>query len=813
MVAKKKAIQFEQEHQSAQLSIKHLEESQCHYKQFLEEAQESIDSLQQDKDSLIGLKHTLEKQLQEKTSQLEKYQVTVLHDEKLLEKLEIEKDSAITDCGQLRKALLFAEQSLTKLSTEHDSLQKSLTDSQKEGNIMKAKLSSLSATKNKLEKQIEDGEKKIVDLQNKVKTITLMHNSKKEEAEMMCEVLGSTREEKNKLKMSLSRLEEASIQQQQECLCKIAGLEKSVDEMKLQNNELVKALSNSEVSLERKKRKLTDQSKELETLKNEKMSTDLELEQAIEMYKDACMAYNQLGIILESAFDENFLEEFKPISEELEDAERKEQLLLNEASCESGFTSPDPLVPGFAMSCSLDHAPVLSGIKIKALSVCKVQQAIFKLRLATSEHQKSTEELQQRFDVLQEQHNISQLFQSTLEKEIVGLTQSLNVSKSAYKESNSANENLQKTIASQCVEMEKMKIQIDSLSSEVKQLEEELEVSKLNTETNEASISDFANKIMKLEADRTKAIGELEQSQITVYRLEEKVMDLKKNESNLQNTKKIQEAEISRLSKQSQSLCVSLDSVEKHLTEAQVELDQLNSLLQSSNEKKCKLDLEVQKLSEKCQMLETDCKVLTTKLAEITDSLKISKLSEASLAMQVEKALSSKHDEEMKASCQLQEVKMKMEKLEEDLALSESLKVSFEASVRDLSSKKAQLEEELVEHQSTERSLKKDVEKLECTLKSEKVKREIGDELYKGMQRENEKLQRILKETKDKKQQAEEELQESLLHKQNVEDLTAKQSKYTRQLAAATKRNVELMSQIKELEKKASQQEENHVKE
>ena len=776
---------LEHNYQTAQVTIKRLEESRDQYRELLEGAQGSIDQLEQDKDSNIMQNRSLKRELEEVKSQMKIEKDVISSLESINRKLEAEKEVAVVDCGELRKSLLFAEDSLTTLSLEHCSLQKSLTEIQQEANELKGQLCSCKATNAKMEKQIDNGEMTIEELKGKLTVTTCANDSKDEEIENMRNVLNSVKDEKEKLQLSLAHLEEISVNQNQESSSTIACLRMSQQEMKEQKEKLMTTVNKHVLSLELEKKNLENLQGELEALKQEKIFKDLELEKTIEMHQNACATYNHLGAVLMGCFNDDFEE---TIGEE-------------ETIEEENAVKP------------LDVQPPVILAKLKPLKISKVILAIRQLQSTNIEQQTSNTKLEEEIISLQKQLQISKSQLLSHEHEIAELNSSFNSLKSAYGNSLSAKTEMDGVVASRNNQIKDQQSRIESLIKESDKLKNELETSHLDVHANEVCISTLRQELLEKEVEKTKIIGKLKEAQTAQQECECKNDDLKKNVNYLQHQMQVKGKEITELSERTHSLRNSLKLTEKKVTAAQSEAKGLKNSLKSSMESNYKIELKSQSCAKESREMESKFQDLSDKLATISKELHKSQQSEKNLKEQIELMRESKSQQEenlKKITSQLQE---KVENLEGSVIESESIAMSLKATADKLTSEKMLIEEKLCKYSISEKELQVENEKLENALQSEKITRNVGDELFKSAQKENEKLRKSLQEARDKGMQIEEELRIALEHGQVAQDVFAKQSQQTKQLSAITQKNVELTSQVRELERQAFRQQQMHAQE
>ncbi len=700
------ATQLERDLHEAQVSVKHLEASRNHYRQLLEGAQTSIDELYRQEDGFVTEKRNSQRELKEMNLQLQKQKESIVSSETMREKVQAERDLAIVDCGHIRKSLLLAEKSFTELSSEHNLLHKSLALAQKETSDLKLQLCSSEAENRKMAKTIEEEDNKIDELNNKLTIITLAHYSKEEEIVSVRNILNSTKDEKERLQLSLAHLEDISVIENQNSSSTIASLKMSSQEIERQNNELMAAIRKQETMIEREKQNSDNLKAKFDDLKK---STDRQLKQAVNMYRDACEAYNQLTVLLTECFNERFEKEINPIIQ-------KNKRVRKSSYLESSFSTPDLL------STSINELPssLPEGIApIKLVNITKVNQAITRLQSTSLAQQKSNVKLEEDVSILQQQIQRLKSQQNESNDEITDLTRSLDSLKSSYEVVVKANTELKEMIADRNDEIKMLNDQIESLYKQSETLEEELQVCNLDAQTNEVRVSALMEDLLEKEMEKTKAIGIVKQTQLTLNEYKNDSSDLKNRLRNLQSQIERKEVENEELTRRIQSLEV---SAENKVATGRSEAERLKNSLKSSIEINCSLELRVRSQANKYEMMENANKNLFGQLDKMGKTLKLSCDREKAIVKQIEEITESKLEE-------------------------------------------------------------------------------------------NEMLQKSLQEAKDRNMEIEEELKIALQHGQVAQDTIAKHSQQSKQFAVMTKKNFELISQIRDIEKKVIQRRETHAQE
>ena len=470
--------QAEQKYHNAQATVKQLTNSRSHYQGFLETAQNEINRLEHDNDILTREKRSLERRIEEANSQLKTEKESVVILESLKEKAEVGKAFAITESGKIRKSLLFAEESLAKLSSEHNSLQQSLTEMQKEASNLKGQVTSYKTANSKMEKQIQDKEMESSELKDKLIVITKLHVEEQQRNEGLHAVLNAAEEEKSRLKLSFGRLQQTFTTQNQEMSSTIASLNKSQQEMKNQKTKLVSDITKQEVQLETEAKNLEKLGKEFDTLKHEKTATELELEKATELYRNSCMAYNQLAAVLTECFND----EFEPAM-----PEQGQKMAVFNTSFKSGVASqhvkPSPL-----------------GMKLKFLDNSKIVRTIRNLQSTTFEQQKLNAKLDEEIALLEEEIKTWKSSQKQLEYQNIELKNELLSVRSQYQGIESVKQEMDQAVASNNNKIRALESEMELLLKESGRMKEDLEISKLNAQADEVRMSACAQGLLEKQA-------------------------------------------------------------------------------------------------------------------------------------------------------------------------------------------------------------------------------------------------------------------------------------------------------------------------
>lgn len=763
------AKEFEHRYKTSKAANKHLQESQDYCHSMLEEAQSSIDQLQQERDVLAVKKRNLEKESEERLSLLENETKNASNWKVLRNKSEKEKDSVKEECGQLRQSLLLAEGSLAKLSLEHQQLLKLMVQCHKETEESKTQFTTCKAENETLLSKLEANEAMVDQLKEELSMVTAVYESKLSELENTREILRSVKEDKEKLQLSFAQLEEMSLIQAQENASAIASLKKSVQETKEKKDKVIKDMNNCEMNLKKFMGKASELQSECDALKQEIVTKDAELCKTVKLQQNTQAAYDSLADVLVGCFNKNFRED----------------------------------VPREGLSASYNTAKASS----RVLDTYKVHQAIRALQATSMELKNVNMRLEEENNALKTSSAHFNTTRLALESEKAKLETAQSLLQSKQNEVIKEKLKLEEDIGTKNEDILRLKKQVSSLQTELKNLKTDLENSDLATQAQVAHVSSILQDLLENEVAKTKAIARLKQMQSVLQMYEEKNTELEKRVKDLMTEISKGKAERSQLDEAHKSLQRCFESSERKIENLQKEAKELKKSMGSSAVTMCDMELNARRQEKKITELQEENRKVSSTVDDLSKKLQVSQENEHVRATQFVaiKQEKEKLEESFNLSFQeLTEIKSKIDQMRRNVIKSESESSSLKASIENLKSEKVLLEEQLSHYKNSEKSLKEKVEKVEKALECMKT------EVCEGLRIENAKLQNSLKESENKIMQIQDELKIALEHGQVVQGSLVKHNQQVKQLA---KNNSELTTKVKFFEGLADEMDKKRIQE
>lgn len=753
------AREFEHKYDTANEAIKHLQESRNCFQSMLEEAQSSLDQLQQERDTLLAEKRNLQKQSEDKASLLTDMNDNMASLKMLNAKLEQEGNAAKEKCAEIRQSLLLAEGSLATLSSEHQQLQDLVVHCHTEANSSKARFTACRAENDNLLSRLKVSEALADQLKAEVAMVTDAHEAKLSELESLREILKSVKDEKEGLQLSFIQLEEMSLTQAQDYASKIVALKKTVEEIKEKNNELIKEMTTCEMKQSESESKAKELQSECDELKREVSAREDMLGKATKLQQSAQAAYDALADVLTGCFNDSFT-----------DGSQKAK-------------------------------------SSKILDTYKVHQAIRALQAATLELKNANMQLTEENKALRTSSTHFNTTQHSLESEKSKLESAKSLLQAKVNELMKEKLQTEEIVGKKDEEIIQLREQVLGFESQLKDIKMELDNCNVTAQAQAAHVSSISQELLENEVAKTKAIARLKQIQVALQAYEEKNKELKESLKDMASEISNNKDELCQLKEENQSLQSALDSSESLNVNLRKETRELGKSIGNSAVTVSNLELRLQKQEEMNMELHAENQSVKSAIDDVTNKLQVSQDNERILVTKVMAVKQEKEKVTENLTTSLLESKSIIDEMNCKAKQLEYTSASLKDSIRNLRSEKLLLEEQLRHYKYSEKSLRERMAKVEKETNSTKM---INEEVCKRLRKENGSLQNSLKEAENKLMQLEEELKVALEHGQAVQESLMK---HTQQTAELTKNNSELKTVIKSIEESANEVDKKRIQE
>ena len=805
-----KISQLEVANKEYELTIKHMVTKDESTKKFLEETQEMLESINQEKDAISAAKLSLERKLANVQTEYDKVKETLSHLETAQAANEEVKNRALKDCSQLRKALQFSEQALSKLTSEHRCLEESLTSSQKECNNYQLQLKNLKQEKNAMERVNEELEQKTVELQGHLEVLTAGFHSKEEEVTDMRQMLSSLREERDQFKTSILHLEESSHSKEQLHVNQLALMKQRLQEMKNERVEFLKKLQFLETCSNNERKNNEKLQQQVLALQEAKLNLEDQLAQVLQSSQELRQTYNQIAAILEGTLQSDLMENStSPQKDILTSRKSQEKESFNDfsASFESGIESPD------LMDDSRSSAFPNAGLKI---SPYKLKQTILELNTKVSYAEKCQDELITELDITRNKLTSISSLNKELEGQVIDLQKSLKTMESSFDLTVKKNEELEEKITQQVKEIATLKSKHQYLLKQLETTKEDLEWCHLNGQANEVRIKKYTDDLVEMEVGKRELQEKLKHTKLSEKLLEEELTSLKKEKKHWELVYDKKEVDLKHLQEQQESLQITFEKVQREVQEMESQLHETQESLTNSTITRNNLEDELRSLKSEVKFLTEERESLIAQLAEIESKLKSSEENEKNLKKEVEQMVSLKvmcDDKEEIFHQDVAELKEKLSKSDDKRREIESKMLSLKATIGELSAAKALCEEETKEAISMKETLEIEVQGLQTALDVERTSSSINKELCESLNKEIDSLHQEVQRFEEEKSELEVQLENAIEQAGVVDELLVRQNELNKTFVACSKNNADLITHIRELEKDLLKKEQQHKQE
>jgi chromosome segregation ATPase len=342
-------------------------------------------------------------------------------------------------------------------------------------------------------------------------------------------------------------------------------------------------------------------------------------------------------------------------------------------------------------------------------------------------------------------------------------------------------------------EYEDLKLEMHGFSKKYNKTLEELEFYKLSSQMAESRLKKYINEIAGKEVEKREMQNKMKDVEFT---LNEELNGLRKE------VKESKEVITQR------ELEATVREAKERIEQLEEKLIDKEQLIESVTIGRNNIEVQFKQMLKKVDDIEREKKSLLTRAMESEKLFKVLKGNEKSHKHKLADERHNDGDQQI-----ISKLRMKVEKYEEEKKIANSRMLQLKSIIDELSLARELSEEKERSSKEAKEILEKNITTLQLSLDAEYMGHSLTCENYEDLNEKFEHLKQEIVETCAERDKLKFQLDEALKQLKETENLVKKMKESSEMMSAASKKNIELTSKVRELERKLLSEDTTHHKE